>query len=243
MSSWQGIRNSFVAGIVLLTPLLLTLYILRILVNFLLQFINPVVQNTNLSSYTANVEIVAQALALVIILLTIAGIGYLAERRIGERLFGSLGKLVALIPLFRTIYGTVKQLSNSVSNSETSYDSLVMIQYPRKGVYSFGLVTNDSPSAVNEAAGTKMKNVFVPSSPNPASGRLVLVPESQLRRVDLSARDGIRMLMTTGVNEDKRSELLPDEFQAPTDTEERARANEQAPTDSLTDTDEKNRES
>lgn len=202
MTNWRVLRDSFVAGLVLITPLLITLYILRILVNFALQFINPVVESTNLSAYTANVEIVAQVIAVLLIVLTISVVGFIAQRRTGERLFGSLGRMVTIIPLVRTIYGTVRQMMSSFSSSGSSYDSLVLVEYPRTGLYSIGLVTGNSPSVVSEKADKQVQNVFLPSSPNPANGRLVLVPEDQILDVDLSVREGLRLVMTTGVGSD-----------------------------------------
>lgn len=80
-------------------------------------------------------------------------------------LWGRLGRSVALIPIFRTVYSTVRQISHSFSNTETSYDSLVLVEFPREGLSSIELVTSQSP---REIAGTTAYNVFLPTSPNPA---------------------------------------------------------------------------
>lgn len=212
MTSWSAVRNSFIAGLVLITPLVITVYILRILVNFLLQFINPVVNNTNLSAYTANVEIVAQIIAVVLIVLFVSLLGFVAQRRTGERLFGSLGRVVTIIPLVRTIYTTIRQMMSSFSSSGSSYDSLVLVEYPRQGLYSIGLVTGDSPTPVSDAAETQVQNVFLPSSPNPANGRLVLVPQDQIIDVELSVREGLRLIMTTGVGSEEEEIPMAQEF-------------------------------
>jgi len=198
MLSWKTVRDSFVAGLVLVTPLVITLYILQLLVGMTLSALDPVVQGTNLANYTANVELVAQVVVGVFIVCAVTLLGFLAQQRLGQRLFGSLGRTVTMVPLVRTIYSTVRQISTSFSNTESSYDSLVLVEFPREGVYSIGLVTNESPDAVSDVAGTTVHNVFLPSSPNPASGRLVLVPEDQLHDVDLSVRQGMGLLMTTG---------------------------------------------
>lgn len=219
MTSWTAVRNSFIAGLVLITPLVITLYVLRILANFLLQFINPVVQETDLTTYTANVEIVAQTIAVVLILLAVTLLGYVAQKPTGNRLFGGFGRLVSIFPLVRTIYGTVRQMTSSFSSGETSYDSLVLVEFPREGIYSIGLATNKSPSAVNQVAGTQVHNVFLPSSPNPAGGRLVLVPEDQLYEVDLSVRDGLRLIMTTGVGSQEGTYTLPPGMDKPVEGE------------------------
>lgn len=209
MSKWEGIRNSFIAGLILIAPLAITLYVLQILLGFTLDFIDPVVSELGLEAYTANVEAIARILAVLFILLVITLLGFLAQRQIGQRLFGSLGRTVAVIPIFRTIYSTVRQISSSFASKEAGYDSLVLVEFPRKGVYSIGLVTNESPRGVQEVAGTTVHNVFLPSSPNPASGRLVLVPEDQLHEVDLSVRQGMGLLMTTGASSSGKVPTAP----------------------------------
>lgn len=210
MTSWNAIKSSFITGIVLLTPLLITLYILNILASFALQYIGPIAESSNLSQYTAEVDIIAQIVAVILIVVLVIILGAVAQRPAGQRLFGTMGRSIYLIPLVRTIYSTVRQISSSFSSAETSYDSLVMIEFPRKGVYSLGLATNESPQAVSDVAGTAVTNVFLPSSPNPASGRLVLVPEDQIYDIDLSVRQGLGLLMTTGATSQEVTEQLPD---------------------------------
>ena len=103
---------------------------------------------------------------------------------------------------------------NAFSIAETSYDSLVLVECPRKYVYAIGLVTSESPQAVDEVAGSDARNIFLPSSPNPAGGRLVMVPEEEIHEVDLSVRQGMRMLMTTGIGVDE-SMPVPDSIDVP----------------------------
>ncbi len=203
MRVWNALKRSFVAGIVLLIPLLITLYILQILVGFALEFVDPVVQNADLQGYTGDVELLARGIAVVLIVVAVTVVGYVAQKPAGQRLFGSLGRVVAIIPIVSTIYSTVRQMANSFSSAETSYDSLVLVEFPRKGIYAIGLATSDSPKPVADVAGGEARNIFLPSSPNPASGRLVMVPEEEIHDVDLSVRQGMRMLMTTGVGVDK----------------------------------------
>lgn len=199
MTRFMSLKRSFLAGLVLILPLVVTLYILQLLAGIVLQFIDPVVAQTNLASYTANVELAAQLITGVLLLIVITVLGYVAQNRVGQRLFGNLGQLVGLIPLVRVIYSTTRQMSTTLSSRETSYESLVLLEFPRKGVYSIGLITADSPRAVDEAVDANVRNVFLPSSPNPTSGRLVLAPEDEIVEVELSTRQGLRLLMTTGI--------------------------------------------
>lgn len=224
MNRWEGVKSSFIAGLVLITPLLITLYILDILVSLALNYINPVVQEGNLTDYTQNVEFVAQLIAVLLIVSTITFLGFLAQKRLGQRLFGTLGRTVTIIPIVRTIYTTVRQISTSFSSSDSSYDSLVLVEFPRKGVYAIGLATTESPEEITDVTGEPSRNVFLPSSPNPAGGRLVFVPESQIYDVDLSVGEGLGLIMTTGANRSSEElpeieDIDPDELQTSLDPE------------------------
>jgi len=195
------LRSSFVAGLALIAPLIVTVVALRFLLNWLTAFIDPVVQGTRLATYTANIEVVAQVLAAVLIVLLITALGYLAQRSLGERLFGWLDRGVGLVPLVRVIYSSVRQVSNALMSRSNRYESVVLVEYPREGMYVIGFVTGDAPEAAAGIAGEDAYNVFLPNSPNPTGGRLVLVPASQVHEVDISVRRGIRLLVTTGIAE------------------------------------------
>lgn len=97
------LKGDFVAGLILLTPLVVTVFVLKVLVNWSLQFVNPVVQSTQLTQYTANIEIVAQLVAAVFIVVIVTLVGYLAQRNTGQELFGNIGRLVNVIPLVNTV--------------------------------------------------------------------------------------------------------------------------------------------
>jgi len=204
-----AVKSSFLAGLILLTPLVVTLYILRLLVNWSLQFVNPVVQGTRLTQYTANIEVVAQVLAVVLILGVITVLGYLAQQRVGREMFGNLGRVVNVIPLVSTIYVGVRQVANSLVDRDTAYESVVLVEYPRKNVYSIGLVTGESPTVAEDVAGQQLHNVFLPHSPNPTAGRLVLLPDDQIHEIDMSVRRGMRLIVTSGIGTDETPSTLP----------------------------------
>ncbi|MFB6301062.1 MAG: DUF502 domain-containing protein [Halobacteriales archaeon] len=210
-----AIKNSFIAGLILITPLVVTLYIVRLLVNWSLQFINPIVQGTRLTQYTANIEAVAQLLALVLIVGVITVLGYFAQRSVGRQVLGNFGRIVNVIPLISTIYASVRQVANSLVDRDTAYESVVLVEYPRQDVYSIGLVTGESPSAVTDFVEQPVYNVFLPNSPNPTAGRLVLLPEDQIHEIDMSVRRGMRLIVTTGMGADDEVSTLPDPQRLP----------------------------
>lgn len=205
-----AIKKSFVAGLILITPLLVTLFILRILANWLLQFVNPVVQGTSLTQYTGNIEAVAQILAVVLIVIAITCLGYLTQKAVGQRMFGNVGRIVNFIPLVNTIYTSARQIADSLVSRETAYESVVLVEYPRKDVYSIGFVTGKSPPAIEEFRDQEVYNVFLPHSPNPTAGRLVLLPADQIHETDMSVRHGMRLTLTTGIGSDENPSTLPE---------------------------------
>jgi uncharacterized membrane protein len=206
MDVTKVLRSSFVAGLALIAPLIVTVVALRFLLNWLTSFLDPVVQGTRLVQYTGNIEVVAQVLAAVLIVLLVTLLGYLAQRSLGERLFGWLDRGVGLVPLVRVIYSSVRQVSNALMEQSNRYESVVLVEYPREGMYVLGFVTGDSPREAETVSGGTTYNVFLPNSPNPTGGRLLLVPEDEIHEVDISVRRGIRLLVTTGIAE-RESEI------------------------------------
>ena len=201
MGLGKVLRDSFIAGIALIAPLVVTIFVLRVLVNWLTTFIDPVVQGTQLATYTANIHVVAQGLALVIIVSTVVALGYIAQRSFGQRVFGWIDRGIGLVPLVRTIYSSVRQVSNALVERSSRYESVVLLEYPREGIYALGFVTGDSPAQVESIAEGDVYNVFVPKSPNPTGGNLVMAPAEQVQHLDMSVRRGIRLLVTTGIAE------------------------------------------
>jgi len=192
-------RNNFVAGLLLVAPFVITAIILEILSGWTLRFVNPVVQNTRLTQYTANVTLLAQLLGAIIIALTIAVLGWLAQRSIGRRLFGTADRAVNLIPLVSVIYSSVRQMANSMVSGTTDFDRVVLLEYPRENLYSVGLVTSKTPHIARpDNEDGDIYNVYLPGSPNPTAGRLTLVPETELVDVDMTVRQGLSLIVTTG---------------------------------------------
>jgi len=207
MSVSSRIKDAFVAGLILIAPLVITLYVLTILVNWSLQFINPIVAETRLVEYTANIELVAQVIAVSLIVAAITILGLMAQWSIGKHLFGNVGRTVNFIPLVSTIYRSVRQVATSLVDRDTGYESVVLVEYPREGLYSIGLVTSEGRRAIDDVTGEQAYSVFLPNSPNPTAGRLVMVPGSQIHETEMSVREGMRLIVTTGIGDDDESAL------------------------------------
>jgi len=207
MSLSGRLRASFVTGLLLVTPLAVTLFILQFVFVRTTRLLNPVVRATRLTSYTGNVEIVAQLLAAVLLALGITALGYLASWRLGKRLFGGVERAIRLVPLVRTVYFGVRQVSESLAQRTAGYDAVALVEFPREGVYAIGFVTNEAPRSTRRATNEDLYTVFLPNSPNPTAGTLTLVPDDDIYEVDMSVRRGLRLLVTTGLSVDDVDDL------------------------------------
>jgi uncharacterized membrane protein len=211
VTALDRIRRSFLTGVVLLTPLAVTAYVLQLLVGWSLPLIDPLVRGTRLTNYTANVPILPELIAVLGILATITLVGGLAQWSVGQRLFGTAGRIIYLVPLVNTIYGSVRQVANAMVEGSTRYERVVLVEYPRAGCFTIGLVTGSAPAAAKSGS-EPFYTVFLPNSPNPTAGRLVILPESELEETDMSVRRGLRLVITTGMTggEGPGSVALPD---------------------------------
>jgi len=210
MSVNSFIKSNFLAGLVLVGPLVVTIAIIRVLLGWISGFLDPLITGTRLATLTADNVLLAQLLTLSVLVALITVLGYLAQRSTGKHLFGKTGQLVTFVPVIRTIYGSIRQMTSSVVNRQSDYESVVYVEYPREGVYQLGLKTGTSPADISEAAGERASSVFIPGSPNPTQGMLVMVPESQTYESELSVRAAIRLLMTTGMAQSEEIIRLDD---------------------------------
>lgn len=208
------LRNSFVAGLLLVAPLAVTVFVLQFLFDRVTTTLRPVVQRLlPLVSDTlggGDVVFVAQVLSALVVALAITAVGYAASMSIGQRLFGSFERGVRLIPLVRTIYFGVRQVGESLTEGADAYDKVVLVEYPRDGLFAVGFVTNEAPRAVRMGRDERVFSVFVPHSPNPTVGKLLMAAESELTELDMSVRRGLRLIVTTGLTTDTIEEELPE---------------------------------
>ncbi|QDX41344.1 DUF502 domain-containing protein [Salarchaeum sp. JOR-1] len=203
-----SLKSDFLAGLVLVAPLLATLVILQFVFSWVTGFLAPLVEGSRLATLTANNVLLAQLLALVLFVAVVTAVGAVAQWSVGKRLFGRTGRVVTFIPVFRTIYGSIRGMVSSVTTRSSDFESVVYVEWPQDGVYRLGLKTGESPADMAEVAGETAYNVFVPGSPNPTQGSLVLVPESQAYESELSVRAAIRLLMTTGMAESEEESVI-----------------------------------
>lgn len=191
------IRRYFMAGLLVWLPIgatiLVVMLLLRIM-NRLLALLPPALRSEVLFGVTIpGLDIVV---ALIVLILT----GVLAANLLGRRLVNSYESVLARIPLVRTIYSAVKHFAEIVlSDSNSSFKKVLLIEYPRKGLYSLAFQTSEEPPEVQAATGDEVVTVFLPTTPNPTSGFMLFVPRDGVSELDMPVEDALKMIISLGV--------------------------------------------
>ena len=191
-SIFAKIRNNFIAGIVVLIPigitLYLTLFFVRISGNIIPKEINP---NNYLPFNIPGLEIL---IALILITL----IGWLSLSFLGKKFFELLNSVLKKIPILRTIYSAIGQMTETFTKTDDSQKSVVLLEYPRKGVWAVGFATKENRGLIKEKLNEELINVFVPTTPNPTSGFLLMVPKKDLIYLDVSFEQASKFIVSAG---------------------------------------------
>ena len=191
-SIFSSIRNNFIAGIVVLIPigitLYLTLFIIRISGRIIPKEINP---NNYLPFNIPGVEII-------IALLVITFIGWLSLSFLGKKFFELFNNILRKIPILRTIYSAIGQMTETFTKSDDKQKSVVLLEYPRKGVWAVGFATKENEGIIKNKVGEDIINVFVPTTPNPTSGFLLMVPKKELIFLDVSFEQASKFIVSAG---------------------------------------------
>ena len=191
-SIFAKIRNNFIAGIVVLIPigitLYLTLFLVRISGKVIPKEINP---NNYLPFDIPGVEIL-------IALLVITIIGWLSLSFLGKKFFELFNNILKKIPILRTIYSAIGQMTESFTKSDNKQKSVVLLEYPRKGVWAVGFATKENEGIIKDNINEEIINVFVPTTPNPTSGFLLMVPKKDLIYLDVSFEQASKFIVSAG---------------------------------------------
>jgi len=186
------IRNNFIAGIVVLIPigitLYLTLFIVRISGNIIPKEINP---NNYLPFDIPGVEIL-------IALFLITFFGWLSLSFIGKKFFEIFNNFLKRIPILRTIYSAIGQMTESFTKSDNSEKSVVLLEYPRKGIWVVGFATKENQGIIKDTIKEDLVNVFVPTTPNPTSGFLLMLPKKDLIYLDITFEQASKFIVSAG---------------------------------------------
>ncbi len=188
------LRNYFITGVVVLIPIGFTLYLSKFLIGLSSKLIP---QNINPNSYLPysipGIEIIIS-----IILITI--VGGLSLSFLGKRILKLIDDLFKRIPFLRTVYSAILQMTETFSNKDNDKKSVVIVEYPRKGVWAVGFATNENRGIMAKKTNQKLINVFVPTTPNPTSGFLLMFPIEDVIYLDMTFEEASKFIVSAGTS-------------------------------------------
>jgi uncharacterized membrane protein len=191
------LRNYFFTGVIVLLPIGFTLYLSKFLINISTKLVpaglNP---NTYLSFSIPGIEII-----LTIIFITI--VGSLSLSFLGKKILQLVDDLFKRIPILRTIYSALGQMTDSFRNQEGKKKSVVLVEYPRKGTWAVGFATKENQGEIKNKTEKDLVNVFVPTTPNPTSGFLLMFPKEDLIYLDMSFEEASKFIVSAGTSNPK----------------------------------------
>jgi uncharacterized membrane protein len=196
----KHLRKYFFTGLLVLLPLVITIKLLlwgfaktdAILGDLIYHYLHRYV----------GIQVRISGLGVIALLLVIILTGIFARNYLGKKLISAGEKFLGRIPLLNTIYNSTKQITEGLALSQSdkgAFRKVVLVEYPRRGVYSPGFLTGEAFDEVAEKTGLRLLSIFVPTSPNPTTGYLVFVPEEQVIFLEMSVEEGFKLLLSVGV--------------------------------------------
>jgi len=186
------IERQFFAGLAVLLPIGLTLYIVWILFNLVSKSFSPLLIRITLLQEMP--VIVLRVIGVLITLVIIWIIGLVATNIVGRKILKLPEVLLLKAPVVNRIYQTIRQIIQTIIVSKTALRQVVLVEYPRKGVYTIAFVTN-----VYEEKGKKNVSLFIPTTPNPTSGFFVIVPEEEVIHLKMTVEEAMKLVVSAGI--------------------------------------------
>jgi uncharacterized membrane protein len=197
----KSARAAFFAGLIVLAPLGITLLVISWLVEniggrfgsyFFFYLPDPILDK-------ANLVILWNLLATLMVIVLIAMLGYLSRYFIGRYFIRIAERVVRTVPFVNRVYGTVKQIVDTFSTQNRAvFTQTVLVEFPRPGIHALGFVTDRVKGEIQQRTSAELWNVFVPTTPNPTSGFLVMFPKSEIIKLDMTVGEGMKVIISGG---------------------------------------------
>ena len=191
------LRNYFITGVVVLIPIGITLYLTKFFVGISSKIIPENINPNNYLPYAV------PGLEILISVIIITIVGGLSLSFLGKKVLKLIDDLFKRIPFLRTIYSAILQMTETFSNSKNDKKSVVLIEYPRKGVWAVGFATKENKGEISKKTNTELINVFVPTTPNPTSGFLLMFPKSEVVYLDMTFEQASKFIVSAGTSDPK----------------------------------------
>ncbi|MDC1053542.1 DUF502 domain-containing protein [Candidatus Pelagibacter sp.] len=188
------LRNYFITGVVVLIPIGFTLYLSKILIGI---SSNLIPKNLNPNHYLP-FDIPGVEILISVLLITI--VGGLSLSFFGRRILKLIDDLFKRIPFLRTVYSAIVQMTETFSKKDNNQKSVVLVEYPRKGVWAVGFATKENKGEMTEKTNKKLINVFVPTTPNPTSGFLLMFPIEDVIYLNMTFEEASKFIVSAGTS-------------------------------------------
>jgi uncharacterized membrane protein len=200
---WAGIRTTFLRGIVVIIPLGLTYWFFSALLNAVDGILSPILENLLGRSIPG--------LGFISMMVIILIVGLLSRNLFGKILFTWFENLLKQIPFVRSVYSAIKDLVGAftIGGKGKTFREVVLVEYPRAGLFTLAFVTNEMPYVALSGERTDFVNVYIPNPPNPTSGVLILVPKAQVKKVNLTIEQGLKLVLSGGIVTPQKLEQIP----------------------------------
>ena len=191
------LRNYFITGVVVLIPIGFTLYLSKFLIGLSSRVIP---ENLNPNSY---LPIAIPGMEIIITIIFITIVGGLSLSFIGKRILKLIDDLFKRIPFLRTIYSAILQMTETFSKKDDDKKSVVLVEYPRKGVWAVGFATKENKGVMAQKTNKKLINIFIPTTPNPTSGFLLMFPMDDVIYLNMSFEEASKFIVSAGTSNGK----------------------------------------
>ena len=189
------LRNYFIAGIVVLIPFGITIYITLFIISISSKILPKEINPNHYLPYNV------PGLEIIISLFLITFIGWLSLSFLGKRLLDLFNRILKKIPILRTIYSAIGQMTKTFTKNDNSEKNVVLIEYPRKGCWAVGFATKDNSGEISSKTNKKLVNVFVPTTPNPTSGFLIMFPKDEMIYLDMTFEEASKFIVSAGTSD------------------------------------------
>ena len=193
-SFFARIRNYFIAGVVVLIPIGITVYFTIFIVSISSKILPKEINPNHYLPYNI------PGLEIFIAIVLITFIGWLSLSFIGKRLLNLFNNILKRIPILRTIYSAIGQMTETFTKTDKQKKNVVLVEYPRKGSWAVGFATKDNTGEISEKTKKELINVFVPTTPNPTSGFLLMFPKDEVIYLDLTFEEASKFIVSAGTS-------------------------------------------
>jgi len=211
---WGGLRSSFLTGVVVIAPIGVTIWLIWTVVGWIDGVVLPLVPRTIRPEEYIGINL--RGVGLIIFIVFTVIVGWIAKGIIGRSLIHFGEGLVNRMPVVRSIYSGIKQISETVfAQSERSFETACLIEYPRRGIWAIGFISTTARGEVADSVNIdgELLSVFVPTTPNPTSGFLLLFPKEDVIKLEMSVEDAAKLVISAGLvyPNDKDPSVPPEE--------------------------------